>query len=211
MSSIADKPSKAISKNAPARNEVIKNQAAQEINRLYWEIVSAAETSLEKAIRIGEILSEQKANLKHGEWLPWIENNLPFTRAMASNYIRCFVRRDELNVKGVLHLTDGLRLLAAPAKKAQYSVDDAIKEFATFLEASKGEQPITKDPLPSPEAWSTAKKALTEARAALLKIKEAELWRGNYSSFDEYCTKVLGSDYSEFLLDDDAWAEQEGE
>ncbi len=69
----------------------------------------------------------------------------------------------------------------------------------------------TEDPLPSQESFDAAKKTLTEARAALLKIEQGELWTGSYSSFEDYCTKVLGKDYSEFLLDDEAWAEQEGQ
>jgi hypothetical protein len=44
--------------------------AASEINRLHGEICQAARTTIEKAIRIGELLAEQKAGLKHGQWLP---------------------------------------------------------------------------------------------------------------------------------------------
>jgi hypothetical protein len=43
-----------------------------EIRWLHAEILAAARTSLDKAIRIGELLTGIKSGLKHGEWLPWI-------------------------------------------------------------------------------------------------------------------------------------------
>ena len=50
--------------------------AADEINRLHHEIKDAFRTGIEKAIRIGELLTEQKARCKHGEWLPWLNANV---------------------------------------------------------------------------------------------------------------------------------------
>ena len=54
-----------------------------EIAKLHDEIYGAFKTTLEKAIRIGELLTEQKQNLKHGEFTSWVENNLPFTERTA--------------------------------------------------------------------------------------------------------------------------------
>jgi len=60
-----------------------------EIARLHSEILTAARTSLDKAIRIGQLLTEQKAQLKHGEWLPWVKENLPFdARSSARRHFR---------------------------------------------------------------------------------------------------------------------------
>lgn len=44
---------------------------AAEINALHGEIAAMARTTLGKTIEIGELLTKQKAALKHGEWLPW--------------------------------------------------------------------------------------------------------------------------------------------
>ena len=57
--------------------------AASEINRLHAEICQAARATIEKAIRIGELLTEQKAGLKHGEWLPWLKANTCWLMAPA--------------------------------------------------------------------------------------------------------------------------------
>ena len=71
-------------------------QRADEINRLHGEIVGALRTSVEAAVRIGKLLSEQKAELAHGEWLPWIEANLPFTDRTAQKYMRVYEGRPAL-------------------------------------------------------------------------------------------------------------------
>ena len=67
-----------------------------EIAKLHCEIYGAFKTTLEKAIRIGEILTEQKQNLRHGEFTSWVENNLPFTVRTAQIYMRVYAERDRL-------------------------------------------------------------------------------------------------------------------
>ena len=59
---------------------------ADEINRLHHELKDAFRTGIEKAIRIGELLTEQHARCKHGEWLPWLKANVQFSIKTAYNY-----------------------------------------------------------------------------------------------------------------------------
>ena len=87
-----------------------------EIRSLHGEIMGAARTTLDKAIRIGALLTEQKASMRHGKWLPWMEANLPFSRQTADNYRRIFDNREKLPTVGNLELTDAYRLLGAPAE-----------------------------------------------------------------------------------------------
>jgi hypothetical protein len=100
-----------MSKDSIPTNQNLVATPLEEIRQLHEDLLT---TTLDKAIRIGELLTEQKASLKHGEWLPWIEENLPFDRATAANYMRLFDRREELKCKTVLHLTDAYKLLAPP-------------------------------------------------------------------------------------------------
>ena len=86
--------------------------AVSEIVALHGQILTTARTTLDKAIRIGQLLTEQKASLKHGEWLPWVEANLPFDRRTATNYMAVYSKREMVS-----HLdnpTDAYRLLAEP-------------------------------------------------------------------------------------------------
>ena len=86
-----------------------------EIVALHGQILTTARTTLDLAIRIGELLATQKASLKHGEWLPWQKDNLPFNQTTASNYMRLFSNRGKLATIANLELTDAYKMLAEPA------------------------------------------------------------------------------------------------
>ena len=90
--------------------------AVSEIVALHGQILTTARTTLDKAIRIGQLLTEQKASLKHGAWLPWVKENLPFDARTAQNYTRCYGERDRLKNENVSYLADAYRLLAEPAE-----------------------------------------------------------------------------------------------
>ena len=99
--------------------------SANEINQLHNKILNAARTSIEDAIRIGELLTNQKAKVEHGQWLPWVESNLQFDARQAQRYMRVFEQRGELanaSSKSHLTLTDALRLLTEPS-------DRVIRQF----------------------------------------------------------------------------------
>jgi hypothetical protein len=89
-----------------------------EISALHSEILSAARTSLSKAIKVGGLLCRVRASRK-GEWLKWIDGHLPFTDRTARSYIYCFERRAEL--ENVSNLTEAYALLSAPSKRAKSS------------------------------------------------------------------------------------------
>ena len=54
--------------------------------------VQAAEADFQSAvahaIRAGELLIEAKAQVRHGEWMPWLEANCPLGEREARNYMR---------------------------------------------------------------------------------------------------------------------------
>jgi hypothetical protein len=66
---------------------------AKEINKLHSEVCEGARMILLKAIRAGELLVEQKAELKHGEWIPWVKAKLVFDIRQTQRYIRCYKNR----------------------------------------------------------------------------------------------------------------------
>ena len=102
--------------------------AADEINRLHHEIDNMAITALEKAIRIGELLAEQHARCKHGEWLPWLKANVQFGQATAYNYQRLYRERGKFT--NVVSLAEAYRLLTGSPERGQKTgdrVDQATK------------------------------------------------------------------------------------
>lgn len=84
-------------------------QRADEIQRLHDEIMGQLRTTVQKAIRIGELLTEQKADLQHGQWLPWLEENVPFSERTARNYMRVYEKRAELKSANVADLSSAYR------------------------------------------------------------------------------------------------------
>jgi hypothetical protein len=60
---------------------------AEEINALHDAALNLAGQAVAKAAECGQKLIEAKAKCKHGEWLPWMEANLKFTRRTATSYM----------------------------------------------------------------------------------------------------------------------------
>jgi len=98
---------------------VVGNDIAQEIARLHTEVLSCVKVGLETAIRIGELLTQQKEKLGHGYFTRWINANLPFTDRTARNYMRLYEGRDRLKTETVSVLTEGYKLLAPPGDKTK--------------------------------------------------------------------------------------------
>lgn len=85
-----------------------------EIIDLHGKFEDAFKKTLSFGMRIGELLQDQKSELKHGEFGQWIKQNLPFSQRTAQNYMRLHRRRDELKSETVSHLIDAYRLLEEP-------------------------------------------------------------------------------------------------
>jgi len=137
---------------------------AREIVDLHNSIMAAALTSLDKAIRAGELLASIKAGLPHGEWLPWVKANLPFAERTARNYMRCHAERNRLKSASVADLTDAYRLLAPPpASKAEpYAFNENIMEALKAMSEANEEL----------ESRTELSQAL--AKELLAKLKEVE-------------------------------------
>jgi hypothetical protein len=90
----------------------IERSRITEIASLHNEIASCLRMSVEKAIRIGELLIEQKSGLQHGEFLSWVKANLPFTDRTAQRYMELYQHRDLLKSDTVSYLSSAYKLLA---------------------------------------------------------------------------------------------------
>jgi hypothetical protein len=101
---------------------------AKEISALHREIRWHARVTLEKAIRIGELLTQQKQALPHGEFTPWLRANVPFTERTATNYMRVFEKREELKSENVSVLRQAYKLLQASSESASVALRQALNE-----------------------------------------------------------------------------------
>lgn len=91
-----------------------EGHAIEKITKLHTEITRGLKITIGKAIEIGELLTQQKKQMKHGEFTPWIKANLPFTERTARNYMRIFQERELLKTEMIADLTGAYKLLTAP-------------------------------------------------------------------------------------------------
>lgn len=78
--------------------------------------VPVPELAVKKAIEIGRLLTEQKAELAHGEWIPWVESNLTFNDSQARKYMRVYRNRHRSTdlLDGATSINQAVALLAEP-------------------------------------------------------------------------------------------------
>lgn len=76
------------------------NDAHRQVNRSSSETLSLAKQA-------GEILQEAKSDLKHGEWIPWLESNFEGSVRTAQLYLQVFENWAQLeaNTQHVSHLS----------------------------------------------------------------------------------------------------------
>lgn len=120
-----------------ALSPVVAGQQESLAARIRSEVEAAERdwgSALAHAIRAGELLIEAKADLQHGEWLPWLEANFDFTRQMATNYMRLSENAEELQMENALSISAALKQLASgsrePSLAALQASAIALKQVA---------------------------------------------------------------------------------
>ena len=112
--------------NALATNRL--NEIAETVKAEHAEIEIAMRESLARAVKVGELLTEAKALVKHGEWGQWITDNCQFSERTAQNYMRIHERFPEL-------------------AKAQHVTDLTYREAVGLLAEPKQDTPLTYEEL----------------------------------------------------------------
>lgn len=105
----------------------LMNDRTVEIQRELAELNNTLKMSVQKAIRIGELLTEQKEIVGHGLFIQWIESNLDITRQSADKYMKLFQYRDKCKLE--LHLQEAykqIETLEAQAKQTKEERDRAM-------------------------------------------------------------------------------------
>ncbi len=144
--------------NQTKESLVAKDDTAEKINRLQESIETSAKNMVKTAIIIGDLLSVKKAELKHGDFLPWIESNLTISRFTASRYMKLYENRDRLNVARVQHLREALALLSESKVEKEINPDKTLNVAIVYKE------------------WKTTKRRLTNSeRQSLQNLIEKKL------------------------------------
>jgi len=97
---------------------------AQQVNDEYSKMTGDMARAVQRAIRIGEMLTEAKAQVQHGGWIPWIEENLVFGRREASRYIKVYA--NGTRVSHLDSLREAVALLAEPKDDPADSIEPSL-------------------------------------------------------------------------------------
>jgi len=115
--------------------------AGEELNRIHAGIESKMRSTVQDAIRAGEILAQVKERLPHGDFLPWIKLNCRFSQQSASNYMRLFEYRSKLPT--VSNLQEAYRQVETLEAQERKTDDQKARErVATFVKTGN-----------KPEGW----------------------------------------------------------
>ncbi len=123
---------------------------SEKINKSYASSISALRTTLERAIECGGLLNEAKSQLKHGEWLPWLEENCP---AISKSTAAGWMRLAKSNVQPGIHLgvKEAQKLLSgSTAERGANPVKTSSSGKKSHPAAETNGKPD--DPVPQPPA-----------------------------------------------------------
>lgn len=101
--------------------ELMMNAAGEErsITTITDEIIFYKSVGGQAVIEIGKRLAEAKAQLKHGEWLPWLREKVEFSETNAQRFMQLAREYGNTSLVGDLGTSKALVLLALPASERE--------------------------------------------------------------------------------------------
>lgn len=108
----------------------LTNNRANQIKVLLAELNQTLKMSVDKAIRIGQLLTEQKSDMDHGAFLPWLVSNFEMSERTAQKYMMLFRHRDKTALNADLQEAyQQIEYIEKQNKEAQQRKDnDLIRE-----------------------------------------------------------------------------------
>jgi len=127
-------------------------ELAARIRSFHLTIRTTLKSALVHAMNTGDLLLEAKAQLDHGQWMPWLREHCEMSGRTARLYMRLAKSREAIEAHDVASLTlnAAARLLASPTKR------DEIAELRAYIAAP----------------WDEYKAGVIETKRRLLMAKE---------------------------------------
>lgn len=141
------------------------DEIAKTVNDEHSKIEGALREGLTRALKVGELLTEAKGLIKHGDWGEWISAHCVFSERTAQNYMRLSERYPELAKSAtVADLTyrQAVGLLAEPKaedpKRVMFPYDGSFLELMYWAFAE--EKRVVESPpgLATEEEWQKVDK-----------------------------------------------------
>ncbi len=84
-------------------------------------------TSVTKAIEIGKELHEQKDALEHGQFVNWVENELPISRKTVDRYIKTYIHQNKMvNLATLQEAYEQIKQIEHKERRKQSGKDQQI-------------------------------------------------------------------------------------
>lgn len=110
---------------------------AAEINQAHQLAEQSARMAIDHARRAGELLIQAKAAVPHGQWLPWLSENVTVGVRQAQRYMRLAQHPELANATSESHLTLSGALAAITEPRDAYAI--AQDDLRARLEAEHEE------------------------------------------------------------------------
>lgn len=166
------------------------------IETITEEIIFYKNVGGQAVIEIGRRLTEAKAQLKHGEWLPWLREKVEFSETSAQNFMRIAREYGNTHLVGDLGASKALVLLALPASErenfasekhlvngeeksvsemSKRELEEAIRQRKLAeLERDKMQRELDEQRKANEEAAAEMQKAQEAAEAARAAVEDAK-------------------------------------
>jgi hypothetical protein len=156
------------------KSNTITKARITKLANLHRAMMQGLGGAMDKAIAIGEELTAIKDELPHGEFGPWIEANMPFSRKSATNWMRIYAHRNDPNVQSIANLTDALNILKLPATPGKPARKPSTK--AKGKPSTAQEPPTQADPArDTPESTGEAAGGLDDEPEPPVEIRDADM------------------------------------
>jgi hypothetical protein len=183
---------------------LVASDSVIEINGLHKELVGIektaldlAKTWLERAVRIGDLLTANKAAVDYGDWLNWLKKNIVFSDQTARNYMRIYENRDDPRFKTVLNLADAYKLLAnktvrQAARANRKPIDDFGGETTPVAAAVINEVGgITSETAAKASGRHKGNGALWDGKPALSHVRHFKIYNPKSGQMPDVAAQVL--------------------
>ena len=100
-----------------------EKELLKKIKELHSHIQNDSKQSLNRALKLGSILQTQKERVKHGNFINWVNNFLPFSERTSRNYLTLHKNKEKIKEAKVKSLSEAYQLLKTTRPFALYKND----------------------------------------------------------------------------------------
>ena len=129
-------------------NDLTLDRLGAEINEQHTLAIQHASKALEHAFTCGELLIEAKSKARHGQWLPWLRENISFSERTCQAYMRLVQRKRQIRSSAAdLSVRGALQHLSTPRRHDRAALDDELEQWLEQYQAISANRP-------EPGEWS---------------------------------------------------------